>query len=135
MAINYLWLLYLPLSVSIGSVIFGGWLVAEVVTATHQSEDMLPGASYNFVEDQFATTRDMHSDSYFMNWLWGGMQYQLVHHLFPSMPRYYYPQMVKRVQKFANDNGIEYRASSFLDIIKMNFQTMKKFAQQHQKTN
>jgi fatty acid desaturase len=24
----------------------------------------------------------------FSEWLWGGMQYQLEHHLFPTMPRY-----------------------------------------------
>jgi len=128
MALNYLWLVLLPWKVAIGSVIIGGFLVAEVVTATHQSEDMLQGLSFNFVEDQFATTRDVHMNSYFLNWLWGGMQFQLEHHLFPTMPKYYYASMIPRVQKFAKDNGIEYRASNMLDILKMNYVTMKKYA-------
>jgi len=129
MAINYSWLCMLPWKVSIGSVILGGWLVAEIVTATHQSEDMISGSSFNFVEDQFATTRDAHMKSSFFNWLWGGMQFQLIHHLFPTMPKYRYSAMVKLVQKFAKENNIEYRASGMMEILNMNYKTMKKYAE------
>jgi len=128
MLLNYTWLLILPWKVSIGSVILGGWLVAEIVTATHQSEDMFPEASFNFVEDQFATTRDVHMNSIFLNWLWGGMQFQLIHHLFPTMPKYKYGGMVNRIQQFAKENGLEYRASGMIDILKMNYDTMKRYA-------
>lgn len=127
-ALNYIWLFCLPLKVALGSVIFGGWLVAEIVTATHQSEEMIPGVSYNFVEDQFATTRDVHMDSIFLNYLWGGMQFQLVHHLFPTMPKYRYGAMVKLVERFAKENGLEYRHSGMLDILQMNYNTMKAYA-------
>ena len=73
-SLNYLWLALLPLKVAIGSILVGGFLVAEIVTATHQSEEMFSEISFNFVEDQFATTRDVHMSSTFLNWLWGGMQ-------------------------------------------------------------
>jgi len=128
MAMNYLWLLWLPITVSVGSVLLGGWLVAEIVTATHQSEDMLPGLSYHFVEDQFATTRDVHMNSWFLNWLWGGMQFQLIHHLFPTMPKYRYGAMVKHVRTFAAENGVEYRTSGMVEILTMNYNTMKRFS-------
>jgi fatty acid desaturase len=128
MAVNYTWLLMLPLQVSIGSILFGGWLVAEIVTATHQSEDILPGISFSFIEDQFATTRDVQLDSSFGNWLWGGMQFQLEHHLFPTMPKYRYASVAEIVKKFAKENGLEYRASGAAEIFKMNYNTMKKFA-------
>lgn len=129
MAINYLWLLYLPLKVSIGSVLLGGWLVAEVVTATHQSEDMIDGLSYNFVSDQFKTTRDVLMTNPIGNWLWGGMQYQLIHHLFPTMPRYRYATLQPQVFEFAKKNGIEYRTATPLQIFRMNYETMRKYAQ------
>jgi len=128
MAINYLWLFTLPLKVSIGSILFGGWLVAEIVTATHQSEEILNEISFNFVEDQFRTTRDVALDSSFLNWLWGGMQYQLEHHLFPTMPKYRYGSVVPLVKKWAKENNIEYRVSGAIEILKMNYETMKKFA-------
>jgi len=128
MVLNYLWLLTLPVGVAIGSILCAGWLVAEIVTATHQSEEILPGISFNFIEDQFATTRDVHLDNAFGNWLWGGMQFQLEHHLFPTMPKYYYSSVVPRVKEFAKQNGLEYRVSPSGAIFQMNFMTMKKFA-------
>jgi fatty acid desaturase len=128
MLVDYIWLLMLPLEVSIGSILFGGLLVAEIVTATHQSEEILPGISFNFIEDQFATTRDVKLENAFFNWLWGGMQYQLEHHLFPTMPKYRYAAVAERVQQFAKENGVEYRASPAVHIFKMNYTTMKKFA-------
>jgi len=128
MAINYLWLLYLPIQVSILSVLIGGWLVAEIVTATHQSEELIDGLSYTFVEDQFKTTRDVFINSVFMNWLWGGMQFQLEHHLFPTMPKYRYSTVVPLVKKFAKQNGLDYRTSGLIEILKMNYDTMKRCA-------
>lgn len=48
------------------------------------------------------------------------MQYQLEHHLFPTIPRYKYRHLVPLVKKFAEDNGIEYRATGQWEIIKDN---------------
>jgi len=127
MLLNYSWLLSLPLKVSMCSVLLGGWLVSEIVTATHQSEEILE-SSTTFIEDQFRTTRDVHSDSVFFNYLWGGMQFQLEHHLFPTMPKYRYPALVPLVRQFAADNGLDYRSSSATEILQMNYQTMKKYA-------
>jgi len=128
MLINYCWLFYLPLQVSFLSIFIGGFLVAEVVTATHQSEDIIDGLSYNFVEDQFRTTRDVEISNAFVNWIWGGMQYQLEHHLFPTMPKYYYPALKVRVKQFAEENGIEYRASSLFEIFWKTYDTLKRFS-------
>jgi len=135
MAINYAALATLPLSVSVGSILLGGFLVAEIVTATHQSEDLLLKISHEFAMDQFRTTREVHMTSVFANYLWGGMQYQLVHHLFPTMPRYYYPLMVPKIAKFAKENNVEYRTASALEIFRMNYETMQRFAQPRQKAD
>jgi fatty acid desaturase len=126
--LNAVWLSYLGFWISIGSILFGGWLVAEVVTATHQSEEMLEGISYQFAEDQFRTTRNVHTSSWLMNWFWGGMQWQLEHHLFPTMPKYRYMAVSKKLQKWAEDNNVEYRTSSIFEILVLNFQTMKQYA-------
>jgi len=129
MLINYTWLFaILPWKVAICSVLLGGWLVAEIVTATHQSEEILEEPSFKFCEDQFRTTRDVHSENPVFNFLWGGMQYQLEHHLFPTMPKYRYAALVPLVKKFAADNGIEYKSSPATEIFMMNFNTMKKYA-------
>jgi len=153
MAANYLWLYSLGWQVALGCIYLSGGLVAVIVTVTHQSEEMIDPAAleaaktagsdqvtpstvtdtllpsaYSFVEGQFATTRDALTSDFFTEWLWGGMQYQLEHHLFPIMPKYYYAQIKPRVEKFAKDNGLSYRTEPQLEIFNRNFNTLKKFA-------
>ena len=130
MLINYTWLYMIGWQVALGSILLGGLLVACIVTATHQSEEMLTGPSIPFVETQFLTTCDARCDNFFMEWLWGGMQYQLEHHLFPTMPKYKYVRVRPILQKWAKENGIEYRCESVWSIWRRNYLTMKHFAGQ-----
>ncbi len=51
-----------------------------------------------FFYAQYRSTRDAVCSNPFSEWLWGGMQYQLEHHLFPAMPRYKYPRLVAQVR-------------------------------------
>jgi len=127
-ALNYAWLLYLPLHVAVLSVLLGGFLVAEIVTATHQSEEIIEGLSYAFVNDQFRTTRDVSIDNIVINYIWGGMQYQLEHHLFPTIPKYKYPALKIKIQDFASKNGLDYKDASLFEILNMNYETMKRYA-------
>mmetsp|Transcript_27277 Transcript_27277/g.73793 ORF Transcript_27277/g.73793 Transcript_27277/m.73793 type:complete len:106 (+) Transcript_27277:1202-1519(+) len=76
---------------------------------------------HDYVKNQFEATRDCRTSNPFSEWLWGGMQYQLEHHLMPTMPRYKYPALVPLVQKFAKENNIEYRASNELQLLKDNY--------------
>ena len=133
MLVNYAWLLSLGLPIAVSGVYFAGMIVAVIVTATHQSEEMLPPvhlnpAPYSFVHEQFATTRDARCGNALMEWLWGGMQYQLEHHLFPTMPKYRYAKLVKVVEEWAQGEGLDYKAESVWQIWWRNYQTMKLFA-------
>jgi len=143
---NYIWLYNLGWQVALGSIYFGGMLVALIVTATHQSEEMVDvgagptadGAAsvtspsvpehYSFCEGQFATTRDAVTSDFFTEWLWGGMQYQLEHHLFPTMPKYYYSRVAPMVKAWAQENGMDYRADTQMQIWMRNLRTLKYFA-------
>ncbi len=49
---SYLWLAMLPLSVSLGSVLVGGFLVAIVVTLSHESEEMVTERETSYVKNQ-----------------------------------------------------------------------------------
>lgn len=90
---SYIWLLSLPLAVSIGSILVGGFLVAVVVTMSHESEEILFSRETGFAVNQFRCTRDIVCPDPITEFLFGGMQYQLEHHLFPTLPRYKYPQV------------------------------------------
>jgi fatty acid desaturase len=163
-AISYLWLSIVGFWVALGAIYFGGMLVAVIVTATHQSEEMIDplaprsadGASaqvvpahlqdsfalakvsplpesYSFCEGQFATTRDARTSDPFTEWLWGGMQYQLEHHLFPTMPKYKYAALSKSLEAFAKKNGLSYRVEGQKDILTRNFLTLRHYSQEKPK--
>merc|ERR1719478_1153159 len=100
MALNYAWMAaFLPLPVAIGHVFVAGFVSATIVTVTHQSEDLFDVKMHDWVEAQFRSTRDAKTSNFFSEWLWGGMQYQLEHHLFPTMPRYKYVALAPRLRK------------------------------------
>ncbi|CAN0270706.1 unnamed protein product [Ectocarpus fasciculatus] len=53
------------------------------------------------------------------------MQYQLEHHLFPTLPRYKYRHLVPLVKKFAEENGLEYKSTGSWDIIRDNIMQVR----------
>ena len=111
---------------------FSGLLTATIVTVTHQSEEMFYGENlrkYDFVEAQFRSTRNAKCNNPISHMLWGGMQWQLEHHIFPTMPRYKYPAVSKVLQKFAEENNIDYRISGEFAIIAENVALLKKIGE------
>lgn len=120
-----------PLYVWLPAVFISGLLSALIVTPTHQSEAMFDKYQHDWVTAQFMSTRNAVTTNPISEWLWGGMQYQLEHHLFPSMPRHNYPLLKEKLQKFANDNNIPggYRESGEFEILKMNWQLYRDVAQ------
>jgi len=129
LAASYIWLACLPWTVAIGSILVAGFFVAVVVTANHQTEDIIEAdESYNFVVDQFRTTRGVQTSDPFFEYFFGGMQYQLEHHLFPTMPRYRYPALRPLIKKFAKDNKMQYHVSGVWEIMQLNYDVMRKNA-------
>lgn len=130
MAAGYVWFLgVLPFTVAMAALLIGGLLVAIVVTCNHQTEEILPSDSaYCFSSDQYNTTRGVHCDNFVTEYLFGGMQYQLEHHLFPTMPRYYYPKLRPLVKAFAEENDLPFKVSGVVEIIKLNYQVLKRYA-------
>jgi len=131
MAVNYAWLAFaMPWQVALGSVFLSGFVVASLVSATHQSEEIMEfGDGAEYVEGQFRSTRD--AETVFgplETWIWGGMDTQLEHHLFPTMPRYKYHALRPILKAWAAANGINYRSSPSTKIISDNFNLLKKVA-------
>ena len=119
-----------PLNVFLPSVILSGLMSALIVTPTHQSEEMFESYQPQWAEAQFLSTRSAVMSNPFSEWIWGGMQYQLEHHLFPTMPRSKYPKLRPILIDFAEENGIEggYRSSGEFEILKMNWELYRDVA-------
>ena len=121
LGLQYAWLFgCLPLSVAVSSVLLGGFLCGAIVSATHQSEEIMDERG-EYVDMQFRSTREAECGPWWETMLWGGMDVQLVHHLFPTMPRYKLHKLRPLVQAFAEEKGLNFRISSTSDIIKQNY--------------
>ena len=133
MGLNYVWLATcMPWEVALGSVTLGGFIVGSLVSATHQSEEIMDASSAGeYVDGQFRSTRD--AETVFgplETWIWGGMDTQLEHHLFPTMPRYNYHKLRPILKAWAKAQGILYRSSPSTTIIADNWKTLDRIAHQ-----
>lgn len=158
----------------LGALFVSGFMTAVITTVTHQGEELFFDGAPDFVEAQYRSTRDATCNNPFSEWLWGGMQYQLEHHLFPTMPRYKYPALIpqvgsphsptrpcehshfhptphasravdlacrrsactrsspsltgQQVQKFADENNLDFRVTGEWKLLKMNIDIYKDVA-------
>ena len=108
-----------------------GLLTATIVTVSHVSEDIFFDGPHkvDFVENQYRSTRDFKCSNPLFEYLAGGMNYQVEHHLFPTMPRYKYPALTKVLKKFADDHGLTYRVESDVSILRRTINMLKRVAE------
>jgi fatty acid desaturase len=114
-------LYYLPdnntrLTYFLVSQLVGGFLLAHVVTYNHYSTDKFPNKSRileNYPCLQLYTTRNMRPGP-FIDWLWGGLNYQIEHHLFPTMPRNNLGKVMPLVKEFCIENNLPYMVDDYL---------------------
>merc|ERR1712216_207516 len=112
----------------LGAMLISGFMTATITTVTHQSEEIFFDENPEFVDGQFRSTRDAVCSNPFSEWLWGGMQYQLEHHLFPTMPRYKYPALMPEVKRFAEENNLDLRITNEWELLKLNVDNYKRVA-------
>jgi len=127
-----------PLSTLFYSIWLSGLITATIVTVTHQSEEIFLGDTlrkYDFVEAQFRSTRDATCNNPISHILWGGMQWQLEHHLFPTMPRYRYPAVARELIAWSEEQkalgqgeGLDYRVTGEFQIVADNVALLKQLA-------
>ena len=85
--------------------------VVEPVGFSHGKENQIT------IEDEWAvhqikTTCDFAVDNKFVSWFLGGLNYQVEHHLFPSISHVHYPEIQKIVVATCKEYGVDYHAFS-----------------------
>lgn len=75
----------------------------------------------SFIEHQLRTTMDIQCPKWF-DWFHGGLQFQVVHHLFPRLPRRNLRKAQQYVIQFCIDNNLIYKTIDFMqgNIIVLN---------------
>uniref|UniRef100_A0A915Q835 Fatty acid desaturase domain-containing protein n=1 Tax=Setaria digitata TaxID=48799 RepID=A0A915Q835_9BILA len=118
----FIQLYYLPtfqirLTYFVISQLFAGFLLAHVVTYNHYSTQKFKHDDpilKSYVCLQLYTTRNMRP-GILIDWLWGGLNYQIEHHLFPSMPRHNLKTVMPLVKKFCMENELPYMVNDYFE--------------------
>lgn len=73
----------------------------------------------DFWKLQVTTTRNITGGhgipQFVVDWLCGGLQYQVDHHLFPMMPRHHLPKAHELVKSFCLEWGVSYHEADLID--------------------
>ena len=92
------------------SLLIDGGISAVIVTLNHDAEVKMttPG---DFLEQTLQTTIDLDLP-WGISWMFGHMQHQTMHHLFPYIPSYRYGNLVPVLKEFCQNHGLQYRTVS-----------------------
>ena len=85
-------------------------LATDAFTADEEEEQQ-------FFCHQLKTTRNIDS-SWWNDWLHGGLQYQIEHHLFPQMPRHNLAKIKPHVEKLCAKYNIPYQSAGFFEALR-----------------
>ncbi len=107
-----------PTLVGYGVMVFvTGLVIAVVFQLAHVVEDTdfhHPETDGQVIESewavhQVATTVNFATHNKVWNWLFGGLNFQVEHHLFPRISHVHYPELNKRLKQVCAEFNIQYR--------------------------
>lgn len=87
------------------------------------------GPKESFPQKMLRTTQDVDCPPW-LDFFHGGLQFQVIHHLFPRIPRHNLRRAQKLVQEFCSDVGIPYALYGFVDSNKQVVGALSEVARQ-----
>jgi linoleoyl-CoA desaturase len=80
----------------------------------------------DFAEHQLATTSDFGAGNRLLTWYVGGLNFQVVHHLFPKVTHTRYPALARIVAETAEEFGVPYRSQpTFRSALRSHYRHLK----------
>jgi fatty acid desaturase/cytochrome b involved in lipid metabolism len=104
-----------------------GLLHVQICLSHFSMEIYKPSVDLNWVDLQCSTTLDIDCPTW-LDWLHGGLQFQIEHHLFPRIPRYRLRQIKPRVQALCAKYKLPYHEPGFVQANLELLQTLRKIA-------
>ncbi len=82
----------------------------------------------NWAIHQMNTTVNFSRESKFISWFVGGLNFQVEHHLFPTICHVHYPKIASIVKATAEEHGVPYLENkTFGSALKSHIKTLQKF--------
>ena len=118
MALNVLVVIYVAQTIGFWSLmaiylLWSMWFSAVIIT-NHLGLEMFSEDEYKeftWLDLQVRTSRDVRGGS-FIHWLYGGLNTQTEHHLYPKMPRFNLLKAQSITEDFCNRNGVMFIANT-----------------------
>jgi acyl-lipid Delta6-acetylenase / acyl-lipid (9-3)-desaturase len=103
------------------------------ITVSHFAMPVHTGVTYDdssngYLRTQLRGTMDIDCPTY-MDWFHGGIQFQVVHHLWPRLPRHNLRHVKKMLMAFCHQHGLEYNQVPFLQANLMVIEKLRETAQ------
>ena len=81
----------------------------------------------SWIEHQFYTTANFANKKFLPNYLFGGLNFQIEHHLFPNICHVHYTKIAPIVKETAKEFGLPYiQYETMFDVIKSHIKLLKK---------
>ena len=98
----------------------GGLYMGSIFAPNHKGMPIMGTQRPPFFRRQILTSRNIKQNR-FIDFLYGGLNYQIEHHLFPTMPRNNLKKVQKNIKDFCKEYGIAYHETgvvgSFAEIL------------------
>jgi linoleoyl-CoA desaturase len=103
--------------------------LAHVVEKTAHVAQPTDGKIENaWILHQLATTSDFARNNAFVTWYCGGLNFQVVHHLFPQVCSIHYPALSRILEKVTKEFGITYHYyETFFEAVYSHYKVLKRF--------
>lgn len=106
--------------VSVGA----GYYMGFAFAPNHKGMNVVASESAATWIEQITLTRNIYPSSFHF-YLWGGLNYQIEHHLFPYASRFMYPKMQPLVKAYCVREGIVYHETTWFGSIREIYRGLK----------
>ena len=81
----------------------------------------------SWIQHQIVSTIDFSTESPIGNFIFGGFNLHIAHHIFPNMSHIHYPTVTRIIKETLEENNLSwYKSFGFLDGVKSHFSLLKK---------
>lgn len=108
--------------------IFSGAFLAIVFVQSHSGMEVY-SAPQDFVTAQVISSRDLQANVWNI-WFTGGLNFQIEHHLFPTLPRHNLGRVCSEVRTLCKKHGLNYDTRSMAQSTKIVIRCLRDVAMQ-----
>lgn len=121
------------LTAALGYYVIYNWIAADYIfinfALSHTHLPTVPADDKQVDWIRYASIHTMNvapGPFYFVTWWMSYLNFQIEHHLFPSMPQFRHPTISPRVKKFFEDHGLVYDQRPYIESVILTFKNLSK---------